>query len=205
MTAVSHEAPPAPAHAHAGVSDARIPASIVPLVGLPFVAAVIVGLIVSIAGNWLWALEWYHVVGGAGWTTLDLFLGFVLGPMIARMSIPTRAEFMARFFPKILLILPTLVMMTLSSGFQLARHLGYIDSSYPRHAWIVASFIVVGIMAVVALGVVEPANLAVLFEMRKPQPNGELIARLTRRFIYTSGITGVMQVGTLIIMTRIAS
>src|SRR5581483_1034964 len=113
---------------------------------------------------------------------------------------PTRAEFMARFFPKILLILPTLVMMTLSSGFQLARHLGYIDSSYPRHAWIV-----VGIMAVVALGVVEPANLAVLFEMRKPQPNGELIARLTRRFIYTSGITGVMQVGTLIIMTRIAS
>ena len=93
--------------------------------------------------------------------------------------------------------------MTLGSGFQLAHNLGYLDSSYPRHGWIVASFIVVGVMAVIAIGYLEPANIAVLFEMRKPQPNGELIGRLMRRFIYTAGITGLMQIGTLIIMTRI--
>jgi hypothetical protein len=203
MTTVTQHAPRG--QAHEPQSEARIPASIVPLAGLPFVAIVLVGLVVSIAGNWLWALDWFHVVGGAGWTTLDLFLGFVLGPMIARMTVSTRAEFVARFFPKVLLIIPTLVVMTLSSGFQLALHLGYLDSSYPRHAWVVASFVLVGVMAVIALGVVEPANLAVLFEMRKPEPNGELIGRLTRRFVYTSGITGVMQIGTLIIMTRIAT
>jgi hypothetical protein len=100
---------------------------------------------------------------------------------------------------------PRIGPMTLGSGFQLARHLGYLDSSYPRHAWVVASFILVGAMAVIAIGILEPANLAVIFEMRKPQPNGELIGRLMRRFIYTAGITGLMQVGTLIIMTRIAS
>jgi hypothetical protein len=60
-------------------------------------------------------------------------------------------------------------------------------------------------MAVVALGLLEPANLAVLFEMRKPRPNGEVIAKLMKRFIYTAGITGLMQVATLIIMTRVAS
>jgi hypothetical protein len=41
--------------------------------------------------------------------------------------------------------------------------------------------------------------------MNKPEPNGELIARLMKRFIYTAGITGLMQVATLIIMTRVAT
>ena len=60
-------------------------------------------------------------------------------------------------------------------------------------------------MAVIALGILEPANLAVLFEMNKPVPNGERIHRLMNRFIYTAGITGLMQIATLVIMTRIAS
>jgi hypothetical protein len=60
-------------------------------------------------------------------------------------------------------------------------------------------------MAVIALGVLEPANIAVLFEMKKPQPNGEIIAKLMRRFVYTAGITGVMQIATLVIMTRVTT
>ena len=60
-------------------------------------------------------------------------------------------------------------------------------------------------MATIAIGILEPANLAVLFELRKPQPNGELIAKLMKRFVYTAGITGTMQVATLVIMTFIAT
>ena len=69
----------------------------------------------------------------------------------------------------------------------------------------VASFAVVGVMAVIAIGLLEPANIAVLFELRKPQPNPAVIEKLMRRFIFTAGITGAMQIGTLIIMTRLAS
>jgi hypothetical protein len=76
---------------------------------------------------------------------------------------------------------------------------------YPQHWWIVASFIVVGVMAIIAYVVLEPANISVLLELRKPEPNGLLIGRLMRRFIYTAGITGVMQVATLIIMTKLAT
>lgn len=184
----------------------RPPASIVPLAGLPVVGVVLAFLVVAIAGNWLWALDFYHVAGGAIWTALDLFVGLVVGPLvIARLSIPARAEFTVRFMPAIALIMPTLVTMTLASGFQLARHLGYLDASYPRHAWIVASFFLVGVMAVIAIGVLEPASLAVLFELRKPEPDGARIAKLMRRFVYTAGITGLMQVGTLIVMTRLAT
>ncbi|HEY7264946.1 MAG TPA: hypothetical protein VH589_26120 [Trebonia sp.] len=178
---------------------------IVPLRGLPVVAVVIAGLVAAIATNKLWALDFYHVVGGGMWTALDLFLGLVIGPILARMSIQARMEFSARFMPKMLLIMPTLVTMTLASGWQLARLLGALNVNDPRRWWLTASFIVVGVMAVIAIGILEPANIAVLFEMRKPQPDGEIIARLMRRFIYTAGITGVMQIATLIIMTRLAS
>ena len=106
---------------------------------------------------------------------------------------------------QLVLLIPTLVTMTLASGFQIAHNFGFLDSSYPRHGWIVASFIVVGIMAVIAIGYLEPANIAVLFELKKPQPDGELIAKLMKRFLYTAGITGAAQVATLVIMTRLAS
>jgi hypothetical protein len=183
----------------------RPPSTIVPVQGLPVVAIILVLLVVAIAGNWLWALGFSHVVGGALWTGIDLFVGFVIGPIIGRMSIPARVEFSARFMPVMLLLMPTLVTMTLAPGWQLARHLGYLDASYPNHSWIVASYIVVGVMATIAIGVLEPANLAVLFELRKPQPNGELIAKLMKRFVYTAGITGAMQVATLVIMTYLAT
>lgn len=189
----------------AAEAPSRPVVQVVPLRGLPIVAAVIILLVVAIAGNWFWALDFFHVVGGGLWTGIDLFVGLIVGPIIGRLSIPARIEFSARFMPKMVLIMPTLVTMTLGSGFQLARELGTLNSGYLYHGWLVASFIVVGVMAVIALGILEPANIAVLFELKKPQPNGPLIAKLMRRFIYTAGITGVMQVATLIIMTRLAT
>lgn len=205
MAVAEHAAPPG-AHGVPGAPGAERPkVTIVPLAGLPIVALVVALLVTAIAGDWLWGLTFFHIVGGGLWTGIDLFVGFIVGPIIGRMSVQARIEFSVRFMPKMLLLMPTLVTMTLASGFQLARHLGYLDPSYPRHAWIVASFIVVGVMATVALGYLEPANLAVLFELRKPQPNGAVIEKLMKRFVYTAGITGLAQVATLIIMTRIAS
>jgi hypothetical protein len=189
----------------AGAPAARPDFSIVPLLGIPIVLVVLGGLVVAIATNSLWALDFYHVVGGGMWTAVDLFVGFVVGPIIGKMSIAARVEFSTRFMPKMLLLMPTLVTMTLASGWQLARHLGYLDAGFSKHGWIVASFIVVGVMAVIAIGILEPANLTVLFELKKPQPDGELIARQMQRFIYTAGFTGALQVATLVIMTYLAA
>jgi hypothetical protein len=183
----------------------RPPATLVPVAAIPVVVVVIGLLMAAIATDSLWAINAFHVVGGGLWTGVDLFVGFIIGPIIARMSIPARTEFAARFMPKMVLLVPTLVTMTLASGWQLASNLGLLGVPYPQHWWLVASFIVVGIMAVVAIGILEPANIAVLFELRKDNPNGELIAKLMKRFIYVAGITGLMQIATLVIMTRIAT
>lgn len=188
-----------------GGQAATAPLQIVPLAGIPLVVVALAGLIVALALNKLWPLEFFHVVGGALWTGIDLFLGFIIGPVLGRMSIPARVEFSKRFMPKMVLLMPTLVIITLTGGWQLARHVGNLSTASPNHGWIIASFIVVGVMAIVALGILEPANLAVLFELRKPAPNGALIGKLMKRFIYTAGVTGAMQVATLLIMTHLAA
>jgi hypothetical protein len=196
-----------PAPIGAGTADAppRPDFQIVPLKGLPIVGVVLIALIAAIASDKLWALEFFHVAAGAVWTGIDLFLGLVLGPILGRLSIPARVEVTTRLMPKVLLIMPTLVTATLASGWQLGHSMGTIFSSYPTHGWIVASYIVVGIMAVIALGLLEPANVAVLFELKKPRPNPAIIGRLMKRFIYTAGIIGAMQIATLVIMTKVAT
>ena len=190
------------------VTHARPPAAdfeIVPKRGLPLVGIVVVGLIAAIASNRIWALEFFHVAFGALWTAFDLFLGFVLGPILGRLSIPARIEMTTRLMPKMLLIMPTIVLCTLAAGWQLGRAVGPIFSGAPHHELIVASYVIVGVMAIIALSVLEPANVAVLFELKKPRPNPLVIEHLMKRFIYTAGITGALQVATLLIMTKVGS
>jgi hypothetical protein len=178
---------------------------IVPRRGLVLVAVVLVALIVAIAVNKLWPLTFFHVAFGAAWTIIDLFLGLVLGPIMGKMSVPARIEFTTRLMPKMLLIMPVVVTATLAAGWQLGVHEGTVLTSYSHHAWVVASFIVVGVMSVLALGLLEPANIAVLVELKKPRPNPHVIEHLMKRFIYCAGVLGAMQVATLVIMTKLAS
>ncbi|MGH8278942.1 MAG: hypothetical protein ACRETQ_05190 [Gammaproteobacteria bacterium] len=178
---------------------------IVPLWGLPVVAVIFIGLIAGIASNTLWPLTFLHVAFGAAWTIVDLFLGFVIGPMMRRLSVPARIELTVRLMPKMVLIMPTVVTVTLAAGWQLGHLMGTINNGYPLHGWIVASYIVVGVMAVVALGLLEPANIAVLTELKKPRPRPAVIEKLMQRFIYAAAITGAMQVAILVIMTKVAS
>ena len=178
---------------------------IVPRVGLALSGVVAVLLIGAIAANKLWPLTFLHVAGGAAWTIIDLFLGFILGPIMGSMSIPARIEFMTKLMPKMVVIMPTVVATTLAAGWQLSTKTGTNLTSYVNHGWVVASMIVVGVMAVIALGLLEPANIAVLTELKKPRINPAVIERLMKRFMYSAGVLGAMQVATLVIMTKLSS
>jgi hypothetical protein len=205
MSGIAVAAEPAVGREGGAPPPARLDFEIVPRKGLIGVAVVFIAVIVAIASNKLWPLMFLHVVGGAAWTIIDLFLGLVLGPILGRLSIPARIELTTRLMPKMLLIMPTVVTVTLAAGWELGNKLGFVFSGYPNHSWVVASYIVVGIMAIIALGLLEPANVAVLVELKKPQPRPEVIERLMKRFIYSAGIIGVLQVATLVIMTKLAS
>jgi hypothetical protein len=176
---------------------------IVPRIGLIIAGVAALLLIVAIAANRLWPLEFLHVAGGAAWTIIDLFLGLVLGPIMGRMSIPSRVEFTTKLMPKMVVIMPVVVTLTLAAGWQLSTKLGTNLTAFPNHDWVVASMIVVGVMAVIALGLLEPANIAVLIELKKPRPNPEVIEKLMKRFVYSAGVLGIMQIATLVIMTKL--
>lgn len=176
---------------------------VVPRLGLAIVAIIFVGLILAILANKLWPLVFLHVGFGAAWTIIDLFMGFIIGPIMGRLPVPARIQVATRLMPKMLLIMPTVVTVTLAAGWQLGTVMGTVDSSYYNHGWIVASYIVVGFMAVVALGLLSPANVAVLMELKKPKPNPVVIQTLMKRFIFAAGFTGTMQLAILVIMTKI--
>ena len=200
-------APAQPLHADGPPPPAieRPAFEIVPRKGLVLVAAATTFLIVAIAVNTLWMLTFIHVAAGAAWTIIDLFLGLVLGPIMGSMSIPASIEFTTKLMPKMVLIMPAVVTLTLAAGWQLATKLGTNLTAYPNHGWVVASMIVVGVMAVIALGLLEPANIAVLVELKKRRPNPQVIERLMKRFMYSAGILGIMQIATLVIMTKLSS
>jgi hypothetical protein len=193
---------PEPAHAP---PIERPDFEIVPRLGLVLAAVVAVLLIAAIESNKLFPLMFFHVAGGAAWTIIDLFLGLVLGPIIGSMSIPARVEVTTKLMPKMVVIMPVVVTATLAAGWQLGLKTGNVLSSSPNHGWVVASFIVVGVMSILALGLLEPANIAVLIELKKPRPNPAVIERLMKRFIYCAGVLGAMQIATLVIMTKLAS
>src|SRR5436305_936403 len=150
-------APPAIASDMAdGAPPRPLDFEIVPLRGLAIVAVVMALLIAAIASNKLWPLTFFHVAGGAAWTIIDLFLGLVLGPIMGKMPVPARIQFTTRLMPKMVVIMPVVVTMTLAAGWQLSTKLGTNLTSYPEHGLTVASFIVVGGMSMVALGLLEP-------------------------------------------------
>ena len=186
-----------------GVPPARPDFQIVPRKGLPIVGVVFAALVAAIVANKLWPLVFLHVAFGAAWTIVDLFMGFVIGPTMGKLPPPARIEVATRLMPKMVLIMPTVVTVTLAAGWQLGMLMGTVNSSYYNHAWIVASYIVVGFMAVIALGLLSPANIAVLSELKKPKPNPAVIQKLMKRFIFAAGFTGMLQVAILVIMTRI--
>ncbi len=117
--------PEAPPHA-IEVPDFQI----VPRAGLAIAAVVLVALIVAIAVNKLWPLTFFHVAFGAAWTIIDLFLGFVLGPIMGQMPVPARIQFTTRLMPKMVVIMPIVVTATLAAGWQLGVHEGTVLTSY---------------------------------------------------------------------------
>jgi hypothetical protein len=150
----------------------------------------------------LWLLNWVHVFFGLAWTGIDLFMGFVLGPILNRLDPRLRRtvsqELSARFF----WLFPMLATVTPTAGWELAVRLGYTAVPYPAHYWVDAALALVAAMAVIGLGALSPINLRVLWELRKPEPNMALVQKLMRIYLGLTALEAVLQLATIVVMTR---
>ncbi len=150
----------------------------------------------------LWLLNWVHVFFGLSWTGIDLFMGFLLGPILRRLDPRLRRtvsqELSARFF----WIFPMLSTVTPTAGWELARRLGYLDTPYPGFYWVEAAVVLVIVMAFFGICILAPVNLWVLWETRKPEPNMGLVQKLMRIYLAVAALEAVLQLATIVVMTR---
>ena len=73
---------------------------------LTWVALALLVLVAAIVLDNLWLLNFIHVIAGVLWTGIDLFMGFVIGPILRRSPIAARRAIVLRLMPKTLFLYP---------------------------------------------------------------------------------------------------
>ncbi|HWK60067.1 MAG TPA: hypothetical protein VNT00_01495 [Eoetvoesiella sp.] len=189
----------------ASISDTRPDPQLIRWRYLWYVAAALLVMIAAILYGNTWFLNWVHVMSGVLWTGIDLFMGFVIGPILRRVSVPVRKEILIRLTPVTLFLLPALSVITGTSGWFLAVHLGFTQMPWPQFGWIAAALVLITLMTIQGLGYLLPTSVRVCLELQKPDPDGQKIGRMMSRFYYVVASQGVMQVLIIIVMARLAT
>ncbi len=162
----------------------------------------IAAMIAAIVSHDRWFLNFVHVICGVLWTGIDLFMGFIVGPILKRIDLAARREVIVRLVPRTLFLMPTLSIITGTSGWFLAKDLGFLDLDWPQFGWVAAALGLVVLMTIQGTGYLLPTNLRVCLELRKPNPDADKITRMMRAFFFAVACQGTMQVLTIVIMAR---
>ena len=172
------------------------------LVNLLWMGIVFLVLAVVIRVDNRWLLNFVHVMFGVLWTGIDLFMGFVIGPILRSSPFEARRAILMRLMPKTLFLMPTLSIVTGTAGYFHAKQIGLLSVGYPQFWWVVAALVIVTILTIQGLCVLLPVNLLVYFEMRKIAPNGARIKTLMGRYIYAVTFQGCLQVAIIVVMAK---
>ena len=164
--------------------------------------AALAAMIAAIVAGNLWLLDFVHVLASLLWTGIDLFMGFVLGPILRRVPLAVRREIMRRLTPRTLFLMPTVSIIGGTSGWFLAVALGYTALTWPDYGWVAAALVLVTLMTIQGLGFLTPVNVIVCLELQKPEPDMKRISGLMQKYFYAVALQGTMQVAILIVMTR---
>ena len=169
---------------------------------LPWALAAIAAMIaVIVAGN-IWLLDFVHVFSSLLWTGVDLFMGFVLGPILRRVDLSVRREIVRRLTPRTLFLMPTVSIISGTTGWFLAVQLGYTALDWPAYWWVAAALILVTLMTIQGLGFLTPVNVYVCLQLQKPEPDMRKISSWMRWYFYAVALQGLMQVAIIVVMTR---
>jgi hypothetical protein len=184
---------------------AEAPPSVIRWSYLGYALIAIGVMIAAVMSHDRWFLNFVHVICGVLWTGIDLFMGFIVGPILRRIDFTARREIIVRLVPKTLFLMPTLSIITGTSGWYLAKDLGYLDLAWPDFGWVAAALALVTLMTIQGTGYLLPTNLRVCLELRKPNPDTAKISRMMRSFFFAVAFQGTMQVMTIVIMARFVS
>jgi hypothetical protein len=164
--------------------------------------AAIAVMIAAIAASNFWLLDFIHVFTGLLWTGIDLFMGFVLGPILRRMDLNVRREVVRRLVPRTLFLMPALAIIAGTTGWYLAVKLGYTALPWPDYGWVAAALVLVTLMTIQGLGFLAPVNVFVCLELQKLNPDMKKISIWMQWYFYAVALQGMMQIAIIVVMTR---
>ncbi|MBI2953001.1 MAG: hypothetical protein HYY30_01710 [Chloroflexi bacterium] len=157
-------------------------------------------LIFAMASGSLTVLHYVHIMTGALWTGIDLFMGIVLGPVLGSMEPRDRVGVFKRLVPKMTFLMPVLATVTTTAGIQLAQRLGMFSFDNWR---IVFALVIVTILTVQGFGILLPNEIRIFRQLVSPTPNVELISRLGMRNAKLGGVQGLLQLVVIFAMANL--
>jgi hypothetical protein len=156
----------------------------------------------ALARHEVFWLNWIHVLSGVLWTGADLFLGFIIGPVMRNLPLAQRAAVVEQLVPRTLLYFPCVSLTTGTAGWFLASWLGWLAPGTAIYPWIVAALVLVTLMTVQGLGIMLPNSLRIYLELQRPAPRRDLVVGLNRINLVVASVQGVMQVAIIVVMAH---
>ncbi|MCZ7564541.1 MAG: DUF4149 domain-containing protein [Burkholderiales bacterium] len=179
-------------------------ATIVRLANPTFIALAVLlpnaALGVALALGSLVLLNYVHIMTGALWTGIDLFMGFVVGPVLGTMEPARRAEVFKRLIPKMTFLMPMLSGVTILAGVHLAQRLGMLTLADP---WIVAALAITAVLVVQGFGVLLPNEIRIFKQLVSPAPDVARIVTLGMQNARLAGIQGLLQLAIIFVMANL--
>ena len=162
-------------------------------------------LILAIVTANLLLLNYVHVFTSILWTGTDIFMAFLLGPILRNVSLSTRKEIISWLMPKMVFYMPTVASVTTTAGYFLASKMGLITLESPIIYWITTVLIIVTVMLIQGLGILLPTNIRVYYELRKKEPDMTKIQKLMRRYVKVVATQAILQFVIIFIMANFAT
>ncbi|MFB6187177.1 MAG: hypothetical protein ABEI86_09970 [Halobacteriaceae archaeon] len=83
--------------------------------------------------------RYIHMVVGIMWTTTNIFIAFIIGPVLRQMDENSQVNFFRQFTPKVVFLLPMLLILAISIGLPLAIQMRLFTHPIP---WLALLFFV---------------------------------------------------------------
>ena len=159
-------------------------------------------LITALLVHSLYLLNWIHVLSGALWTGADLFMGFILSPVMRRLEPSARTAVIAYLVPRTLLFFTMVSLTAGTAGWFLAVKLGFLALGSPLRPWVIFALALVLVMTLIGLGILLPNSFRIWRELGRAAPNRERIIRLNGINLRFAGLQGLMQVTVILVMAH---
>ena len=129
-------------------------------------------------------------------------MGFIVGPVIGKLTPAARAEVIKNLVPYMLFFMPSIASVAVTAGYYLASSEGVFIITSPA---IFISGILVILLILQGFGIFMPNEVRIFLELGKPEPDVNRMTRLAMMNFRLSGLQGAMQIALIFIMANIAN